>query len=553
MNAFAAWMQRLRARVLIALAAASLLALLLLTDLGRPADEALYGALARAMAPAADPRIVVVEIDEPSLAAIGRWPWSRRVHAQLVERLTASGARAVALNLLLSDPALYDPEGDALLARALRRNGRVVLPVYVEPADANGPEVELVPIPEFATAAAALGHVGSGSDADSVLRQVYLHAGLGWPQWPALALALQQQGQASAPALEPPGGWPLQSRTRWVRTEPVRIAYARDPRGYPRHAYADVLEGRVSAEELRGRWIVVGASAAGMGRAARFPGGGDQSLSAQFHLANTLDTLLHGRAVKPVAPLAQFLLSLLLVLAPLALLGLPGLGRAEPLLLSAMTLSVVMSWLLLRLGQLWFAPVACMAVLALGLLLALAQRLRNGHAGARTDAPTGLPNQRRFNRLLTQAVREVRRNGRPLSLMLVEMDGGSRRFPDVAPEHSRLLIHSLRARARRPHDVVARLSPRRFALLLPDTPLHAAAAIATTVHVDLAEAPPSRLSVSIGIATCSDDGRSGDPATLLDQAEEALLQAQRAGGNCSISRSAPAASGQHAASPGPGP
>src|ERR687892_1445284 len=48
--------------------------------------------------------IVLVLIDDASLAEIGRWPWSRSLMAGLVARLEAAGARTIALDLLLAEP-----------------------------------------------------------------------------------------------------------------------------------------------------------------------------------------------------------------------------------------------------------------------------------------------------------------------------------------------------------------------------------------------------------------------------------------------------------------
>jgi adenylate cyclase len=48
----------------------------------------------------ANPNVLIVAIDEKSLAEIGRWPWSRAVQARLVEALARDGAKVIALDLL---------------------------------------------------------------------------------------------------------------------------------------------------------------------------------------------------------------------------------------------------------------------------------------------------------------------------------------------------------------------------------------------------------------------------------------------------------------------
>ena len=133
----------------------------------------------RPLAPPSDD-IVLVVIDDQSIREIGRWPWSRAVIAEALERLAAAGARTIGIDLLFAEPevgevpaawlerlreVLGDAEGqnasgvdaDQILARFLdrlsgdaefaaqmRAAGNVILPFSFEfsgPADANPPEV----------------------------------------------------------------------------------------------------------------------------------------------------------------------------------------------------------------------------------------------------------------------------------------------------------------------------------------------------------------------------------------------------------------------------
>src|SRR5690606_14721612 len=75
--------------------------------------------------------ILIVAIDEPSLAALGRWPWRRTVHAALLNRLGQAGVRGVGLDVILSEPDTEHPQDDALLAEAMRGNVPVVLPLIM--------------------------------------------------------------------------------------------------------------------------------------------------------------------------------------------------------------------------------------------------------------------------------------------------------------------------------------------------------------------------------------------------------------------------------------
>ncbi|UYK65511.1 CHASE2 domain-containing protein [Xanthomonas sacchari] len=65
-------------------------------------DNALYdAAIAQAPRPA-DPRMLLIAIDDRSLQTLGQWPWRRDLHARLLDRLSAAGTERVALDLLCS-------------------------------------------------------------------------------------------------------------------------------------------------------------------------------------------------------------------------------------------------------------------------------------------------------------------------------------------------------------------------------------------------------------------------------------------------------------------
>ena len=50
--------------------------------------------------------IVIVAIDEPSMAEIGRqWPWPRSLHAQLIQKLNKAGARVIGFDILFAEPS----------------------------------------------------------------------------------------------------------------------------------------------------------------------------------------------------------------------------------------------------------------------------------------------------------------------------------------------------------------------------------------------------------------------------------------------------------------
>ncbi|WP_163840580.1 CHASE2 domain-containing protein [Pseudoxanthomonas sacheonensis] len=542
---------RSRSRLLTALAAASIVTLLHLFSATWRADAWMYDALVQASSHTADDRIVIVAIDEKSLTELGRWPWSRRTHAELLGRLGDAGVRGVALNILLSEPALFDPEGDALLAQALNRSGKVVLPVYAEAEHLNGPSVELMPIPEFAAAAASLGHVDMALDGDGMARSMFLRAGLGSPHWPSLALALSQIGNEPNPAAELPGlrVADLQDASphRWVRDYQVLIPYTDPPDGFQTVSYVDVLKGTVPPSLLRGRWVLVGVTAAGMGDELAAPGwhATEPRMSGIDYQANALNMLMGNDAVVPLSITWQVALSSLMVILPLLLLGLPGLHRIwRPMLIALLTVPLL-SWLLLRFAHVWYPPVPALLVLGLGASLLILRALRRTRLQAQSDPLTGLANRIKFDEELEQELRSARRTGQPLSLLLLDVDHFKRLNDGLGhpagDEVLRALSTILRGRARRPRDLVARLGGDEFAVLLPETTPQAAAAIATTIHVDLANlssrtgnhVPLPPFTASIGIHTTQSEEETA--AYVFELADNALYQAKQAGRNRSFS------------------
>src|SRR3989304_1733918 len=72
----------------------------LLQSLERKAYD--MGVLASSRPPS--DRIAVVAIDDESIANIGRWPWSREVHAKLTDLLAGGKAKVVANTVFFSEP-----------------------------------------------------------------------------------------------------------------------------------------------------------------------------------------------------------------------------------------------------------------------------------------------------------------------------------------------------------------------------------------------------------------------------------------------------------------
>ncbi len=330
-------------------------------------DRAVYDWLLPTMTRDAEPPgPVIIAIDERSLARLGRWPWPRQVHARMLERLTRLDARAIGMDLLFAEPD-PDPGADRRLAAAIAANGRVVLPVLAESERLGGPMRETLSVPDIAAAAAALGHVDLEVDADGLVRSTFLQAGLGAPRWPSFAVALARlAGGATTTASGATDPTPSPSY-HWVREDPVLIPYLGPPGRFPRLSYSDVLEGRVPDSLLRGRVVLVGATATGLGDALATPvSARSLPMSGVEVLANVYRGVTDDTLIVPAGNVTAMLLAVACVLLPVTLYPYSGWRRCAVVAAAAVTAPFALSGALLGIAGVWWAPLGAVAGNALG-------------------------------------------------------------------------------------------------------------------------------------------------------------------------------------------
>lgn len=331
-------------------------------------DHNIYDAQLRFWSrPAAD-NIVIIAIDEDSLAQFGRWPWTRQIHAHLLRKLSAERPRAIAFDIIFAEPDLRDLEGDRLLAEEIRNNGRIALPVLMEQPQLGATPLEILPLPLLAEAAAALGHIHVELDPDGIARRLYLREGLGYPHWPHLSLALLQiagQTPAAADAAAPESDT-LASVMRWARAQPLLIPFAGPPGHYRQISYAQVMQGNYAEDAFRDKYVLIGATAAGLGDALPTPVSGfSHSMSGVEINANILDALLGGVSINPLAEGWQLALTGLLALLPM--LAFPYLAPRTNLLVmgSLLVVTLLITAALLAAMHSWYQPSAALLAITL--------------------------------------------------------------------------------------------------------------------------------------------------------------------------------------------
>jgi adenylate cyclase len=270
--------------------------------------------------------VIVVRIDERSIQKLGRWPLSRQLYADLIDRLAAAGASVIAFDILFTEPG--PPEADRALAAAMRRAGNVLLPVFIAPdvqtaartgrlsalsatldrsaykvyrtEAPGGPRVPLtgptliMPIETLLEAAAGVGHVNfePGPGGSAQFESVAVAAG--GALYPSLAVAVAQRYlKLSADQLRLDVGGdlyvgPIDVPLDLASRMPVNW---RGPRGtMPSVSFADVLDGTVPASIFRDRAVLVGGVAVGVGRTMRTPF--DPALPAVERQATVVNSIL---------------------------------------------------------------------------------------------------------------------------------------------------------------------------------------------------------------------------------------------------------------------
>ena len=328
------------------------------------ADNVIFDALSVLGVREPSPQIVIVAIDNRSLAELGRWPWPRERHRALLERLAEARPRAVAYDVLLVEPD-PNPAADAALAKAVARAAPVFLPLTFETPGRDGAAYDLLaPVEPLRSAAAGLGQVNVEFDADGVVRRAYLVERDGDHAWPHLMDVLYQawNGAAarSAAAPQPASGREL------IRERPLLISYAGPPGHFRTISFVDVLRGETPEAFLHDKLVLVGATGDGLGDRYATPLSHHTEIMSGVELqANLLDTLLTGRSVGLAPPAVLAALSLLPLWLALAgfLIFRPRLNLALWAGLSLAT--VAASALLLLHGRVWAPPTAALAGLFL--------------------------------------------------------------------------------------------------------------------------------------------------------------------------------------------
>jgi diguanylate cyclase (GGDEF)-like protein/PAS domain S-box-containing protein len=197
-------------------------------------------------------QIVVVAIDAPSIQSIGVWPWPRRLHAELLQRLQRAGTGDVVFDIDFSAPST--PESDSAFVSALRdAGGSVVLPAFQQPG-AGGAAIHVNrPLKQFSDHAwSAI--VNVSVEPDGLVRSYPFGERLDGEFLPSMAAVLAGRYDKSGGSFQFDFG---------IAAESVPVV-----------SYVDVLRGDTATlDKLKGKKVIVGGSALELGDRFSIPNG----------------------------------------------------------------------------------------------------------------------------------------------------------------------------------------------------------------------------------------------------------------------------------------
>jgi EAL domain-containing protein (putative c-di-GMP-specific phosphodiesterase class I)/CHASE2 domain-containing sensor protein len=213
--------------------------------------------------------IVLVKIDDKSLRQVGRWPWSRSIHADLTNDLTRAGAKRIFFDVAFFGAT--NAADDRQFADAIRRSNKVVLAAQNLSGPQAGSQEEVLPYKMLADDA----HVATVS-----WRYNYQNA-----VW-QIPYSVKWHGRSLPSFAAAISDHPGPANDLFI------VDYSLDPATIPAVSAIDVLNGKVNPNMLRGKQIVIGAASEVLGDQFFYPGVGTMG-GAYVHITGA-ETLKAG-------------------------------------------------------------------------------------------------------------------------------------------------------------------------------------------------------------------------------------------------------------------
>lgn len=164
----------------------------------------------------------------------------------------------------------------------------------------------------------------------------------------------------------------------------------------------------------------------------------------------------------------------------------------------------------------------------------LRARARAARLQAMTDPVTRLYNRQYFDTEADNAVRAARAAGRPLTLLMVDIDllkPVNDRFGHAAGDRVLAAVASQLSASLRNNDVIARFGGDEIVVAMPDTDVETAVRVAERLCASVSGTPIEGLQITVSIGVAGLTKADADAAALLMRADEALYASKRGGRN----------------------
>lgn len=519
---------------------------------------------------AADPSIVLIEIDKESLRSIGKWPWPWKYHAQMLEILkkwkvdtivfdfpfleenSNQDAPAEIVKTMEAAPPVYLPV--QLTAKTGKKIWVHGMPIEIEPE--NEGKVWVHSVSEIEKAAKGLGHLNLTPDPDGVVRRIQPFLAYQGQSYFYLPLQVGydflKKKLQHALDLELPVDRRGKVLVNWT---------AKKPNAFQEISYSDLVQSGLNLERgmkplvdplrLKDKICFIGVTAPDSTENVVSPI--ESSVSSFKIHAQVLDNTLRQNFIKPVSVFVNtFILCILGFIASILFVIFGNvISFVAALLLAGAWL--VFGFLILMERGLWFSvfhPV--FLILSLFICSAIFNQFRAKKETLRLfdlatrDGLTGLYVIRHFREILNQAVLESVERKRPLCVILMDIDNfkaindtyGHSAGDGVLKKTAHLISQSLRHMKRPLHqmDFAARYGGEEFIVMIRNTSLKETAfKIAERMRKNVEnaffewEGKPIPVTLSLGVASL----HAGEkiPDLMVRRADEALYRAKKNGKN----------------------